>query len=88
MNQSQVYAAVQTLLRESGFSVIYDNSPSSLTATKDNLWYLLENSPGQYRQIIITSSTVPSPPAADSPSLLAELNRGGRAHLQGIHFDQ
>jgi outer membrane protein OmpA-like peptidoglycan-associated protein len=86
MSGVQTFEALETLLKEAGFTIVYEESPVRLTAAKADTWFILSNQDGSYTQMIVTAN--PTTQNAPQPSPLAnELTGNGRTVLYDIHFD-
>jgi OmpA-OmpF porin, OOP family len=86
MNGVQTFEALETLLKEAGFTIVYEESPVRLTAAKADTWFILNNQDGSFTQTILTANPTSQNPPQPSP-LGNELTGNGRAVLYDIHFD-
>lgn len=87
MNGVQAFQSIETLLKEAGFTIVYEESPKRLTANRGNDWYLLDNKDGSYTQTILAASETTQTPPAETSSATAELESTGHAVIYGIQFD-
>ena len=86
MMPAQVFSSMENLVKEAGFTIVYEDAPNTLTATKNGTWCIIQGSPGGYSQTIINSTPL-APTATAQSSLADQLNRAGRSAMLGIHFD-
>jgi|ERR1700683_2505361 len=87
MNGVQAFQSIETLLKESGFTVVFEDSPRRLTATRGDHWYLLDNKDGSYTQTILLAGEMTGTTPAQTSSATAEFESAGHAVLYGIGFD-
>ena len=87
MSEIQIYRNIQTALKQAGFTLVYEDSPTTLTARKGNTWYMLESKGTFYYQTIVTVKEMQQEVTADASSLSDELNKTGHVAVYGIHFD-
>lgn len=83
----QVFRNFEAALKQAGFSIVYEDSPGTITARKGGTWYLLDNKGSFYYQTIVTEKALQQEVAADASSLSDELNKTGRVAVYGIHFE-
>jgi outer membrane protein OmpA-like peptidoglycan-associated protein len=86
MTADQVFTGVETILKNAGFTVVFEDSPKLLTATKQAMWCEVQISGSSYAQTIVNSPQ-PEPANSDGSLTVDVLNRGGRVPVKGIHFD-
>ncbi len=87
MNGVQAFQSIETLLKESGFTIVFEDSPRRLTATRGEHWYLLDNKDGSYTQTILLAGETTGTTPAQTSSATAEFESAGHAVLYGIDFD-
>ena len=68
-------------------TIVYEQSPSVLTAHKGNGWYMLDNKGTFYYQTILTEKALEQEVTADASSLAKAINATGHVAVYGIHFD-
>ena len=67
--------------------IVYEQSPSVLSAHKGNGWYMLDNKGTFYYQTILTEKALEQEVTADASSLAKAINATGHVAVYGIHFD-
>jgi outer membrane protein OmpA-like peptidoglycan-associated protein len=82
----QTFSSIEGLVKNAGFTIVYEDAPNTLTATKNGTWCIIQTAPGGYSETII-NSTPPAPTAAAQTSLADDLDKTGRVAMMGIHFD-
>jgi OOP family OmpA-OmpF porin len=87
VSEIQVFRNFETALKQGGFSIVYEDSPGTITAHKGDTWYMLDNRGSFYYQTIVTVKAMQQEVTADASSIADELNKSGHIALYGIHFD-
>jgi outer membrane protein OmpA-like peptidoglycan-associated protein len=87
VSEIQVFRNFETALKQGGFTVVYADSPGTITAHKGDTWYWLQNSGSYYYQTIVTVKSMTQEVTADASSLEDELNKSGHVAVYGIHFE-
>ena len=77
----------ETALKNAGLSIIYEESPGTITARKGDTWYWLQNSGSYYYQTIVTIKPMEQEVTADASGIADELTKSGHIALYGIHFE-
>jgi len=87
VSEIQVFRNFETALKQGGFTIVYDDSPATITAHKGDTWFLLDNRGSFYYQTIVTVKAMTQEVTADASSLADELNKSGHVAVYGIHFE-
>jgi len=87
VSEIQVFRNFETALKQAGFSIVYEDSPGTITARKGVTWYWLQNSGSYYYQTIVTEKAMQQEVTADASSLSDELAKTGHVAVYGIHFE-
>lgn len=87
VSEIQVFRNFETALRQGGFTIVFEQSPETITARKADTWFLLDNKGTFYYQTIVTVKPMAQEVSADASSIADELNKSGHIALYGIHFD-
>jgi OmpA-OmpF porin, OOP family len=83
----QVFRNFENALKQAGMRIVYEDSPSTITANKGDTWYWLQNSGSYYYQTILTIKSMRQEVTADASSIADELSKSGHIALYGIHFE-
>jgi len=54
VSEIQVFRNFENALKQGGFTIVYEDSPSTITAHKGDTWYMLDNKGSFYYQTIVT----------------------------------
>jgi len=87
MSEIQIFRNFENALKQSGFTIVFESSPTEITAHKGDTWYMLESKGSFYYQTILTVKEMKQEVTADASSLSDELNKSGHVAVYGIHFD-
>jgi OmpA-OmpF porin, OOP family len=87
VSEIQVFRNFETALRQGGFTIVFEDSPGTITAHKGDTWYMLDNKGSFYYQTIVTAKAMTQEVTADASSLADELKKSGHVAVYGIHFD-
>lgn len=87
VSEIQVFRNFETALKQGGFTIVFEDSPGTITARKGSTWYMLDNRGSFYYQTIVTEKAMTQEVTADASSLADELNKSGHVAVYGIHFD-
>jgi OmpA-OmpF porin, OOP family len=83
----QVFRNFDVALKGAGYTMMYEESPASITARKGETWYNLQTSGTHYYQTLVNVRAMTQEVTADAASLADELNKSGHVAVYGIHFD-
>jgi outer membrane protein OmpA-like peptidoglycan-associated protein len=87
VSEIQVFRNLETALRTGGFHIVFENSPTYISANKGKTWLVIENSGTYYYQTIVTEQEMKQEVTADASSLKDELDKSGHVAVYGILFD-
>lgn len=87
VSEIQVFRNFETALKNAGLTIVYEDSPGTITARKGDTWYWLQNSGTYYYQTIVTVKAMEQEVTADASSIADELTKSGHIALYGIHFE-
>jgi OmpA-OmpF porin, OOP family len=87
LSEIQVFRNFDGALKRAGFTIDYEDTPSTITAHKGDTWYMLENKGTYYYQTIVTVMALNQEVTADASSLADEIKKSGHVAVYGINFD-
>lgn len=87
VSEIQVFRNFEVALKKAGFTLVYEESPGTITARKGDTWYLLDNHGSYYDQTVLTVKSMTQEVTADASSLSDELKKSGHVAVYGIHFE-
>ena len=75
VSEIQVFRNFETALKQGGFKIVYEDSPSTITAQKGDTWFALQNAGSFYYQTIVTAKQMTQEVTADASSLAEAINK-------------
>jgi OOP family OmpA-OmpF porin len=82
----QVFRNFDVALKGAGFTMMYEESPASITARQGETWYNLQTNGTHYYQTVVNVRAM-TQEVTEAASLADELNKSGHVAVYGIHFD-
>ena len=87
LSDIQVFRNFDNALKTAGFKIVYEDSPSTITANKGDTWVYLQPGGSFYYQTIVTVKPMQQEATADASSLKNELESSGHVAVYGIRFE-
>jgi OmpA-OmpF porin, OOP family len=83
----QLFRNFENALRQSGFTIDFEDKPERITAHKSNAWLFIYDRDTAYDQKTVTTKEMKQEVTADASSLSEEISKNGHVSVYGIHFD-
>jgi OOP family OmpA-OmpF porin len=87
ISEIQIFRNFENALKQAGFTILFEESPTIITARKGSTWYWLQSSGTYYYQTIVFEKALNQEVTADASSLSDELKKSGHVAVYGIHFE-